>query len=281
MAFNPDAGHVMGDAGRLQQVLWNLLSNAVKFTAKGGQVYLELRRIDGHIEIAVRDTGQGILPEFLPRVFDRFAQQPDAGSGVSARKMGGLGLGLAIVKHIVEMHGGTVEVQSEGAGRGSLFIVRLPLMAVRASHVPAEPPHSTDAEVELVCPPEIAGLRVLLIDDETDSREVTRAVLERGNASVETACSVAEALERLRASKPQVIVSDIGMPGEDGFSFIQKLRALPREEGGRIPAVALTAFARTEDRRRALTAGFNNHAAKPIEPQELLIVIANLVGRYL
>jgi CheY-like chemotaxis protein len=273
----------MGDASRLQQVMWNLLSNAVKFTPKGGRIHVTLRRRDSHVEITVTDTGAGITPDFLPRVFDRFAQQSHDELEVSARRAGGLGLGLALVKHIVELHGGKVAAQSEGPGKGASFVVKLPIVPVRAAA--ALPPVSrgqTDLEIGGPCPPEVEGLRVLVIDDERDSREVTKATLERCKAIVTTAASAAEAFDWLRGSpRPDVIVSDIGMPDENGYAFIRRLRALPREEGGRIPAVALTAFARADDRRRALTAGFQNHAAKPIEPQELLIVVANLAGRFL
>jgi hypothetical protein len=281
--FDPDGGHVMGDASRLQQVMWNLLSNAVKFTPKGGRVHVTLRRRDSNVEITVTDTGAGITPGFLPRVFDRFAQQSHDELEVSARRTGGLGLGLALVKHIVELHGGTVVAQSEGPGKGASFVVRLPIVPVRTAAAP--PPASrgqADLEIDGQCPPEVEGLRVLVIDDESDSRDVTKATLERCRIIVTTAASASEAFELLRGSpRPDVIVSDIGMPDEDGYAFIRRLRALPREEGGRIPAVALTAFARADDRRRALTAGFQNHAAKPIEPQELLVVVANLAGRFL
>jgi len=273
--LNPDAGVIKGDAGRLQQVLWNLLTNAVKFTPRGGRIHVTLRRHDSLVEIEVADTGKGIAPTFLSRVFDRFAQQESGNS----RKTGGLGLGLAIVKHLVELHGGVVEVHSDGEEKGSTFVVKLPLAPVRVSR--PDPTPSAPAVEELRAPSELEGLHVLVVDDDVDARELVQAALEGGGAVVTLAASGAEALAAISVRKPDVIVSDIGMPDEDGYAFIRKLRELPREVGGRIPAVALTAYARAEDRRKALVAGFHNHAAKPVEPQELLIVIANLAGRYM
>ena len=275
---NPEAGVIKGDAGRLQQVMWNLLTNAVKFTPRGGRVYLTLRRVDSSVEIEVADTGKGISGDFLPRVFERFTQQ----EGSNTRKTGGLGLGLAIVKHLVELHGGTVEAHSDGEGRGATFIVKLPLVPVRASlRTPTASAAPSSAAIEQISfPSELKGLRVLVVDDEPDARQLVQSVLEGGQAIVRLAASGAEALEMIRQEKPDVIVSDIGMPNADGYDFIQRLRQLSREEGGRIPAVALTAYARAEDRRKALIAGFQNHAAKPMDPQELVVVVANLAGRY-
>jgi PAS domain S-box-containing protein len=274
---NPEAGVIKGDAGRLQQVLWNLLTNAVKFTPRGGRVYLTLRRVDSSVEIEVADTGRGISGDFLPRVFERFTQQ----EGSNTRKTGGLGLGLAIVKHLVELHGGTVEAHSDGEGRGATFIVKLPLVPVRASlRTPTARAAPSSAIEQISFPSELRGLRILVVDDEPDARQLVQSVLEGGQAIVRSAASGAEALEMIRQEKPDVIVSDIGMPNADGYDFIQRLRQLSREEGGRIPAVALTAYARAEDRRKALIAGFQNHAAKPMDPQELVVVVANLAGRY-
>lgn len=272
--LNPDAGVIKGDAGRLQQILWNLLTNAVKFTPRGGRIHVTLHREDSHVLVEVADTGKGIHPEFIDRVFERFTQHEP----VQSRHTGGLGLGLAIVKHLVELHGGTVAVHSDGENTGATFIIKLPLAPVRASRMEARV-NAVPLE-ELTCPPELAGLCVLVVDDERDARELVQAVLQRAKAVVLLASSSEEALASVREHKPDVIVSDIGMPDEDGYVFIKKLRALTRDEGGRIPAIALTAYARAEDRRKALVAGFQNHAAKPVEPQELMIVIANLAGRY-
>jgi len=246
----------------------------VKFTPRGGRIYLTVRRVDSSVEIEVADTGRGISPDFLPNVFERFAQQ----EGNNARKAGGLGLGLAIVKHLVELHGGGVQAHSDGDGRGATFIVRLPLVPVRAS-LPnvASSPTPTD---QVSYPAELRGLKVLVVDDDLDARQLVHSLLEGGGAVVRAAASGADALETIRQERPDVIISDIGMPESDGYEFIRKLRQLSREEGGRTPAVALTAYARAEDRRKALLAGFQNHAAKPVDPQELVIVVANLAGRY-
>jgi signal transduction histidine kinase len=278
--YNPDAGHVLGDAARLQQVFWNLLVNAIKFTPRGGRVHVSIRQRDSAIEVEVADSGVGITPEFLSHVFERFTQSSHT---VTTRTAGGLGLGLAIVKHIVEAHGGIVTARSDGQDRGAAFVVSLPIIIpVRASPPPADVRSRGKGSERTECPPELDGLHVLVIEDEFDSRELVKMVLEDCKAVVCTAGSVEEAFIILRQErKPDVIVSDIGMPGEDGYDFIRRLRELPREEGGRIPALALTAFAKAEDRRRALVAGFQNHAAKPIEPQELIIVVANLAGRFL
>ncbi|HWA74082.1 MAG TPA: PAS domain S-box protein [Polyangiaceae bacterium] len=271
--LDPDAGTIRGDAGRLQQVLWNLLSNAVKFTPAGGRVRMVLWREGSALRIEVIDSGKGIAPNFLARVFDRFSQQ----EGSKARSSGGLGLGLAIVKHLVELHGGTVEAHSDGEGKGATFRVSLPLAAVRFPRIPEGPGGSPPA---LTYPPELQGLRVLVVDDEPDARELVKEVLERARVIVTLAESSADALAKIAQQKPDLIISDIGMPGEDGYAFMRKLRRLSRDEGGRIPAVALTAFARKEDRHEALMAGFQSHAAKPIDPQNLLILAANLAERH-
>ncbi|HEX4494859.1 MAG TPA: ATP-binding protein, partial [Thermoanaerobaculia bacterium] len=268
--LDPFAGPVSGDPVRLQQVVWNLLSNAVKFTPKEGKVEVRLERVNSHIEILVADNGAGISPEFLPYVFDRF-RQLDAST---TRRHGGLGLGLAIVRHLVELHGGTVRVKSPGEGEGSTFIVALPLSIAHLTPAEGLRVHPV-AEVEDGDPCaedsnlDLKGIRVLVVDDEPDARETLRQILEHCNAEVETVSSAAEAVKRVESWRPDVLLSDIGMPGEDGYELIRRVRELPPDRGGRTPAAALTAFARGEDRRRALRAGFQMHLAKPVEIQEL------------
>ncbi len=278
---DPQAGPVSGDASRLQQVVWNLLSNAVKFTPKGGRVQVRLERVNSHLEISISDSGQGIAPDFLPHIFDRFRQAEQS----STRSHGGLGLGLSIVHQLVELHGGTVQADSLGLGQGSTFVVQLPCMAARpAPSEQAERRHPTAGGVvsriaALDCPPELDGLRVLIVDDEADTRNLLRAVLERCGSQVRTESTVATALEVFCSWQPEVLVSDIGMPGEDGYSLIAKVRAWEAQHGGRVPAIALTAYARVEDRVQALRAGFHVHVPKPIEPVELLAFVASLAGR--
>jgi PAS domain S-box-containing protein len=270
------AGSVSGDPARLQQVVWNLVSNAVKFTPKGGQVQVLLERVNSHVEITVIDTGQGIKPEFLPHVFDRF-RQADAST---TRQHGGLGLGLSIVKHLVEMHGGTVRAKSPGEGRGATFTVTLPIMVVHPQEGAPEPLGPKAAPTaELESPMDaLVGIKVLVVDDEPDGRALLKRVLADRGAEVRVAESVAEALKILEKFRPQVLVSDIGMPDEDGYDLIRQIRV-----GGwtarRLPAVALTAFARAEDRKRAMLAGFQTHVAKPVDPAELVAVVASLAGR--
>ena len=275
--LDPDAGTVHGDATRLQQICWNLLSNAVKFTPRGGRVYVKLIRTDSQVELLVADTGRGIATEFLPWIFDPFSQA----DSTSTREHGGLGLGLAIVKHLVELHGGTVMAESEGADKGATFVVRLPVAPVRppASTPVATPALTTLSGANLECPPELAGLRVLVVDDEPDTRELLRTVLESCRAQVTTASTATEALQRFQEQPPDLLVSDIGMQGKDGYWLIRQIRSLPAQQGGRVPAVAITAYAGTRDRTRALLEGFTNHVSKPTEPQELLAVVAASVGR--
>jgi PAS domain S-box-containing protein len=264
------AGVISGDPQRLQQVVWNLLSNAVKFSPKGGHVRVLLERVDSHIAITVSDNGQGIPPEFLSAVFESFRQW----DGSSTRRHAGLGLGLAITKHLVELHGGTIHAHSEGIGKGASFTVKLPVASVRLER-PARP-RLFDSQIEIEAPPELLNLRVLVLDDEQDARELVGNVLANCGAIVRLAADVDQALAELDAFSPNVIVSDIGMPGEDGYSFVTKLRARPRERGGVIPAAALTAYVRAEDRRRALQAGFEMHVGKPVDPSELVVVVAAL-----
>ncbi|HVF28750.1 MAG TPA: ATP-binding protein [Pyrinomonadaceae bacterium] len=269
-ALDPQAGPVLGDPDRLQQVVWNLLSNAVKFTPKGGSVNVRLEQINSHVQITVSDTGAGIPTEFLPQVFAPFRQA----DGSTTRAQGGLGLGLSIVRHLVELHGGTVQADSRGVGQGATFTVKLPVMAVYEQHGGADAPasHSHDRFEGL------EGLKVLVVDDDADTRELLKAVLGSRGVEVSAAGSAWEALELFERLRPAVLVSDIGMPGEDGYDLIRKVRALPAERGGRTPAVALTAYAGAEDRTRAFLAGYQVHIPKPVEPTELLGVVAGLAG---
>ncbi len=265
---------VRGDPARLQQIIWNLLSNAVKFTSRGGRVGVVVSRPGSSVEVTVSDSGRGIAPEFLPHVFERFRQE----EGSTTRRHGGLGLGLAIVKSLTELHGGTVTVESEGEGKGSAFTVRLPLAAARHTEPYLARGASTSAEtLDLAATGALRGARLLVVDDEPGARELMRALLERCGALVEVAASAAEGLALLRQVRPDLLLSDVGMPDEDGYEFIRKVRALSAEEGGRTPAVAVTAHARSEDRTRALLSGFRAHVSKPIEPAELVAVIASLL----
>jgi PAS domain S-box-containing protein len=278
--LDPLAGPIAGDPNRLQQVFWNLLTNAIKFTPRGGRIQVLLERVNSHLQVSVSDTGEGISPEFLPHVFDRF-RQADAST---TRKHGGLGLGLSIVKQLVELHGGAIRVKSGGTGLGSTFIVDLPLAAVHAArdsdaaerHPRAPSSGSTGMYDPCV---QLAGVRILVVDDEPDARAMLRRVLVDCDAVVTTAGSAAEALKCVIDEKFDAVVSDIGMPGEDGYSLIRQIRALPADQGGQTPAVALTAYARAEDRVKAVMAGFQHHIAKPVEPAELIAMVASLTGR--
>ena len=260
------------DPGRIQQVVWNLLSNAVKFTPSGGRVSVSAKRVDATVEIAVTDTGIGIRGEFLKSIFERF-HQAEIGT---TRKHGGLGLGLSIAKQIVELHGGTIEAVSDGEGKGAVFTVQLPL--VTSSLLDREHPSLERALSFEHTDVDLTGVRVLVVDDELDARELIELALTRCGASVITAASAEDALTQLDR-RVDVIVSDIGMPNADGYELIARVRALPFAEGGRTPAVALTAFARSEDRTRAMLAGFQLHLAKPIEPRELVVTVGSLAGR--
>ena len=276
--LDPAAGPVLGDSERLQQIVWNLLSNAIKFTSKHGRVQVCLQRINSHVEIVVADTGQGISAEFLPYVFERFRQ---ADSSIT-RSFGGLGLGLAIVRQLVELHGGTVHAESPGEGQGSTFTVKLPLMAVGLTAIEPERVHpAVGGSVPFDCSPRLDGLRILIVDDDADIRDLLTYTLEVCGAEVMAAVSADEAISALTASSTpmDILISDIGMPDEDGYALLRRVRALEPENGGKIPAIALTAYARTQDRRAALLAGFQSHVAKPVEPAELIAVIANLAGR--
>ncbi|HEX8338399.1 MAG TPA: response regulator [Pyrinomonadaceae bacterium] len=271
--LEPLGGTLLGDAGRLQQVAWNLLSNAVKFTPEGGRVGVLLRRAGPDAEVRVEDTGQGIGADFLPHVFDRFRQA----DGSTTRQYGGLGLGLAIARHLVELHGGAISADSEGEGRGSSFTVRLPLAA---PPVTAEPEHAPGDDVSPPArPAALKGLRVLVVEDEADTRELIAFALTGAGAEVKTAARAQEAHDTLEGWTPDVLVSDIGMPDIDGYAFIGEVRRREADSGGRLPAVALTAYASVEDRRRAISAGFQTHLAKPLDPAEIVAVVARLAGR--
>jgi PAS domain S-box-containing protein len=275
-ALDPAAGPVLADPNRLQQVVWNLLFNAIKFTPRGGRVEARVSRVDSRVEVAVQDTGPGIPPDFLPHVFERFRQ----GDSSSTRRHGGLGLGLSIVKHLVELHGGTVEADSAGVGQGATFTVKLPLLsAARPAGMSARVPAVAAGEAPAEEVPALEGVRVLLVDDDADGRDLISTVLGQRGARVTGTASVAEAMDALGKELPDVILSDIEMPDADGHSFIRKVRALPPDRGGAVPAAALTAYARTEDRMQALLSGFQMHVAKPVQPEELAAVVASLAGR--
>jgi signal transduction histidine kinase/ActR/RegA family two-component response regulator len=273
--LDPQAGHVLGDAGRLQQIAWNLIANAVKFTPKGGRVQVLLKRVNSHIEFMVSDTGEGIPSDRLPMIFDRF-QQGDSGT---ARRHGGLGLGLAIVKQLVELHGGAVTAASEGQGRGAMFVVKLPVRVMQSSSIDTSATVGDAHAFGLAADINLAGVSVLVVDDERDSREFVRRLLRELDATVDVAASADEAFEKIRLQPPDVVLCDIGMPEKDGYDFIRSLRGWPVQNGGRIPAAAVTAFAGAEDRKRALLAGFQTHITKPVDASELAIVVANLAGR--
>lgn len=277
--IDQNAGTIMGDADRLQQIVWNLLSNAVKFSDQNGKIEVRLANVDSHVEITVRDYGKGIEPEFLPYVFDRFRQQ----DGKTTRKYGGLGLGLAIVRHIAELHGGTVRAESDGEGMGATFAVELPL------HVESEITQSSLGQVNKPIPavefnemPQLSvdlhGLKIIIVDDEPDARELLTSLLTIYGADVTMCASAAEVLNVLPTIRPNILISDVGMPVMDGYAMIKKVREFSIESGGQTPAIALTAFTRVEDRVRALTQGFQMFVPKPVEPSELVAAIKSLTG---
>jgi PAS domain S-box-containing protein len=269
---------LIGDSDRLQQVVWNLISNAIKFTPEGGRIEVELKRAGERAELRVSDTGRGITPEFLPHVFDRFRQAV----GSDARGRAGLGLGLTIVRYIVEAHGGSVKAESAGAGMGATFICKFPLAGVKQEAVPAIEPRRP----RLARPPEgaaeqpLSGLKVLVVDDDEDARDVLKAALNSYGADVTTAIDAPQALDALASEKMDVLVSDINMPGMDGYELIRRIRSMEPERGGQIPAIALTAYARAEDRLRALQSGYQTHVPKPVEPAELEAVVAMLARNF-
>jgi CheY-like chemotaxis protein len=274
--IDPIAGPVTGDPNRLQQVVWNLLSNAIKFTPKRGKVQIVVERVNSHVELSVSDTGKGIAPEFLPHVFERFSQADNS----ATKRYVGLGLGLAIVKSLTELHGGSVRVKSGGEGQGTTFIVSLPISIVQTldpkvnlQHPPA-PRHPRS-----ICVPDLAGVTVMVVDDEADAIALVQRIMEGCGATVHACTSGTQCLAALPALCPDVLITDIGMPEMDGFTLIERIRRLPREQGGATPAVALTAFASSEDRRQSMLAGFDVHVAKPVEPGELVAVVSRLARR--
>ncbi len=274
-SLDPSLGRITADPDRLQQVVWNLLTNAIKFTPMGGRVDIRLERRDSMVRLTVSDSGKGIRPELLPFVFDRFRQ----GEPSSGRQHGGLGLGLAIVRHIVELHGGVVRAESGGEQAGATFTVDLPFSATPVATLPPEPSHrrfESETSGRLI---NLDGLRVLVVDDEADARELMRMVLRGAQAEVMAAASADEALEQLERWSPDILVSDIGLPGDDGYVLIGKLREREAGRGRSIPALAVTAYARAEDRTRALAAGFQLHVAKPLEPADFVAAIASLVRK--
>jgi CheY-like chemotaxis protein len=272
-ALDEKAGPLHGDPTRLQQIVWNLLSNAIKFTPSGGRIDVHLARRGSAVELNVRDTGKGITAEQLPHIFGRF------GVGhTSTQSQGGLGLGLAIVRHLAELHGGAVQAESAGPGQGATFTVTLPLTDERAAGE-AEAYRIAASGLGSGRLPALEGIRVLVVDDEADTLELLRTILAQCGAEVTVAATAREALEALEQAPFDVLVSDIVMPEEDGYGLIRRIRALDVERGGRIPALALTAYARIEDRAEALAAGYQQHAAKPIEPAELAAAVATLADR--
>jgi PAS domain S-box-containing protein len=269
--LNPAFGGIRGDRKRLQQIVWNLLSNAIKFTAKGGKIIITLTRINSHVEITVADNGKGIAPDFLPFVFERFRQADAA----TTRQHGGLGIGLTLVKQLVEMHGGSVHAESPGLGQGATFIVTLPV-AVAQESVAAQEADLAETKPNVIPSEELTGIKILVVDDDADSLEVVKRVLRSRHAEVATAESVDSAVQLFTSFRPHVILSDIGMPTQDGYELIRRIRSLPG--GSNIPAAALTALARSEDRMRAMRAGFQTHLPKPVTPAELVVVVRSLAS---
>jgi signal transduction histidine kinase/ActR/RegA family two-component response regulator len=271
--LDPRSGVVFGDSGRLQQVVWNLLTNAIKFTPKGGRILIVLERVNSHVDIRITDSGQGISSELLPYIFDRL-RQGDAGP----QTQHGLGLGLSIVKHLSELHGGTVSASSPGTGQGATFVVSLPIQTVQASEAAAKG-DSREAATSGRRVLSLKGIRVLVVDDDTDSRQLVEKLLAEHEAEVALAASADEALALFCEQRPDVVLSDLGMPDKDGYDLIRRIRGLDDASGGRVPAAALTALAGAEDRKRAMLAGFQAHICKPVDAGELVAVVATLTGR--
>jgi CheY-like chemotaxis protein len=275
--MDPRAAHVTGDPERLQQILWNVLSNAVKFTPRGGKVQVRLEEVNSHVEVSVVDTGLGISPEFLPHVFERF-RQADAGM---TRSTGGLGLGLSITRHLVELQGGRIFASSEGPGTGSTFRIELPVRSIRTTPAVESREHpQSPLAGQLIQVPRLDGVRILAVDDDRDALALVREILEATGATVLTADSAKEALEVLERTTPAVMLADLGMPHMSGFELIEQVRHKDRRPEIRgMPAAALTAYARSEDRTRALNSGFQLHLAKPVDPGELMAAMASLAKR--
>ena len=272
---NPAGSYVMGDPERLQQVFWNLFSNAIKFTPKNGRVRVSVESVGSNVEVVVADTGLGIDPEFLPRIFDRFTQDDSS----STRHARGLGLGLSIARQLVELHGGSVQAESPGVGHGSTFTARFPRSPVTATPKGPRVYSQADQAVGLDEGPDLTGIRVLVVEDDDDARRLVEKVLETQGATVKSVASAREALDVLGRERIDVLLSDVEMPGTDGYQLIKELRLRPSQHGGSVPAAALTAYARTEDRLRALRAGFQLHLAKPVQPAELVTVVFSLAAR--
>jgi signal transduction histidine kinase/ActR/RegA family two-component response regulator len=273
--LDPRAGMVSGDPERLQQVMWNLLSNAIKFVDKGGRVTLRVERVNSHVEIVVQDNGPGIPPDAFPHLFERFWQADRS----TTRVHGGMGLGLAIVRHLVELHGGSVRAENVVEGHGAVFTVRLPLMPITPEVTAEDRRHPAAHEDSAPAAERLDGLRILVVDDERDTCDVIAVIFETAGAETRTAVAADDALDILAEWPADVLVSDIGMPGKDGYQLMREVRARRPEQAGRVLAVALTAYARSEDRRRALSAGYHTHLAKPVDPDELVAVVASLVRR--
>jgi len=275
ITLDPSARHTLGDANRLQQVVWNLLANAIKFTPSGGSIEVSVKRAGDDVQIQVCDTGQGIGADFLPFIFDRFRQA----DGTTTRLHGGLGLGLAIVRYLVELHGGTINATSEGEGKGATFTVKLPLAPQRKTR---QKKGVEDIQTKLPVNtsftplPSLDNLKVLLVDDDPDTLQILSVLLSESRATVQTAISVTQAMEMLEWYQPDVLVSDLAMPGEDGYSLIRKVRALEANTGRQTQAVALTSYVRVDDRAKALSAGFNMFVPKPVQPEELISALASL-----
>lgn len=275
VTLDAKAGRLRGDPNRLQQVFWNLLTNAVKFTPAGGRIDLMLERVNSHVEVSIEDSGVGIKPEFLAFVFDRFRQADSS----TSRRHGGLGLGLSIVKHLVELHGGSVRVKSQGEGHGATFVVALPISVMRTEETgSSERPAFSDVDVSTIELPSLKGVRALVVDDQEDARVLMCRLIEEQGGNCALAASAEEALNLVVKEDVNILISDIGMPDFDGYELIRKIRGLPSAAVRNLPAIALTAYARADDRQRALLAGFQMHVSKPVEPRELIAGIASLLN---